>query len=1005
MMVSSSGRAAWSTIVRTVFVAMILPAALLCGAEPAPVKSPLSPEESLKHFQLAPGLKIELVAAEPEVIDPVSIAFDENGTLWAVEMTDYPNGPQPGQPPLSRITALQDRDGDGRYETSKVFADKLLFATGIQPWKGGVIVTMAGEVAWFHDSDGDGVADIRNTWFKGFAVDNPQLRANHPRWGLDNRIYIANGLRGGVVKADAANWGRDLPPVPLNGFDFRFDPTTGEAEPISGVGQFGLTFDDYGHRFVCSNRNPCRQIILEDHYLKLNPLLAVKDVGADAVPSGADSHVFPISRAWTTSTQHAGQFTAACGVTIYRGSALPSEFYGNSFTCEPTGNLVHREVFKESKEVRITSRIDPSDGEFLASRDEWFRPVDLANGPDGALYVVDMYRAVIEHPDWVPDELKHRPDERDGSDRGRIYRIVPIEVKPSPPRTTFPKVMSTALLVDKLTSTDSWQAETAARLLVERMANDTRTQLLELAKSSESPLARWRAYRLLPTFAVSVDDLKTALVDASPLVRALGVSLVEPQLASHPETLKRVLELAGDRDPRVRFQVALSLGVLPNSPEARKAIVEMIGRIGPNDDWMHHAVLIGIGRNPYKFLEQWKESWGDDEPYDPTFFATAPVLHDVANLVGAQPDTALAKSALTIIMQTEPRVQTAGFLGLCRGIQRRGKSAKAMIADFANQDRGLSEKLKAFYHGIKVHDLAQLNDLAQNPDGLDYLSVLEFSTGDRADEEYLESLSGLPEQAISIKAIDILASYESERIAPNLLKLYDTSTPAARRAILRALLRSSPRIKLLFQAIKDKQVSLVELDPNQVKALTNHPDMEIRQQAQQILAAAIPQERKLVLEQFQRALSLEAKPERGRVVFEKSCATCHQIGKLGVVVGPDIADSRTKTPAQLLVDILSPNQAIDNNYVSYTVVTKDGRVETGFIANETASSITLKQPENKTQLILRQDVEELKSNGISLMPEGLEKNISVEQMADLISFIKNWRYLDGQVPGKGTTAP
>ena len=147
-------------------------------------------------------------------------------------------------------------------------------------------------------------------------------------------------------------------------------------------------------------------------------------------------------------------------------------------------------------------------------------------------------------------------------------------------------------------------------------------------------------------------------------------------------------------------------------------------------------------------------------------------------------------------------------------------------------------------------------------------------------------------------------------------------------------------------------------------------------------------------------MKLAAKPERGRLVFEKNCATCHQIGKLGVNVGPDIADLRTKTPAQVLLDVLSPNQAIDNNYVSYTVITKDGRVETGFIAAETASSITLKQPENKTQLILRQDIEELKSNGVSLMPEGLEKNISIEQMADLISFVKNWRYLNGQVPIK-----
>lgn len=182
--------------------------------KPTAVKSPLTPEESLKYLKITPGLKLEIAAAEPEVIDPIAIAFDEDSRLWVVEMTDYPNGPTPGEPPKSRIRILEDRDGDGRYETATLFADKLLFATGVQPWKGGVIVTLSGEVAYFKDTDGDGKADVRETWFRGFVEENPQLRANHPRFGLDNQIYISNGLRGGTVVADPKVWGKTTPPSP-----------------------------------------------------------------------------------------------------------------------------------------------------------------------------------------------------------------------------------------------------------------------------------------------------------------------------------------------------------------------------------------------------------------------------------------------------------------------------------------------------------------------------------------------------------------------------------------------------------------------------------------------------------------------------------------------------------------------------------------------------------------------------------------------------------------------
>ncbi len=399
----------------------------IVGAEPPATKTisgPQSPTDAIQHMRLPSGLRIELVAAEPDVIDPVAIAFDENGRLFVAEMLDYPNEPATGKPLRSSIRMLQDKDGDGRFETSQFFAQGLPFCNGVLPWRGGVIATLAGEVTYFADDDGDGKADRRESWFTGFKEENSQLRANHPTLGLDNHVYVANGLRGGSVVAAHEPWRKAAAePLSISGLDFRFDPRTGECDAVSGHGQFGLTFDDFGNRFVCSNRNPCMQVMLENRYIKRNPYLALPRVVHDVSPAAEASHLYPLSRAWTTSNMHASQFTAACGVTIYRGDALPPEYLGNSFTCDPTGNLVHRDVM-ESHGAAFDAPPNTTQAEFLATPDEWFRPVNLANGPDGALYVVAMYRPVIEHPDFMPPELKGRPENFRSGERGRIYRIV-----------------------------------------------------------------------------------------------------------------------------------------------------------------------------------------------------------------------------------------------------------------------------------------------------------------------------------------------------------------------------------------------------------------------------------------------------------------------------------------------------------------------------------------------------------------------------------------------------
>ncbi len=992
------------------------------------VVSPVSAKRSLELFELNPLVKIELVAAEPQVVDPVAVVFDEQGRLWVVEMQDYPVGPPDHGPLRSRIRLLEDRDEDGYFETAHTFADHLLFPTSLLPWKGGVIVTLSGKVVWMKDTNGDGRADVQETWFTGFSEQNPQLRANHPTFGLDNHIYIANGLRGGKVVAVKPEWAGKQQPVSISGMDFRFDPLTGRYEAVSGNGQFGLTFDEWGNRFICSNRNPCRHVVLEDRYVKRNPFLAVRTVLHDVSPPGQASHVFPIAKAWTTSTLHQGQFTAACGVWVYQGTALPKQFYGNVFVCEPTGYLVHRDVL-EPHGVTFDSHVGRPGVEFLASRDTWCRPVNLAEGPDGALYVVDMYRAVIEHPDFMPTELKHRPDLYFGNDRGRIYRIVGKGTAADGTTSNggtnsgqkLPKDLSrlsTARLVELLACHNAWHRVTAARLLYERQDKSVRDLLKQMAMKGAWPVARIRAlWALKGLNLLDRHTLEQALTDPSPRVREQAVRLAEPWLRKEPEQMTKLVKQAVEQpnsDIRLLFQAALSLGEA--GPQTNTKLLADWGWEGRTDQWVRAAVLSSLptgqtdGPKVCAFVKQLLQHVAADLSQATT---AVPLIEETFNVVGARRQVKEMTEALREIVRlsnssthqqstTTLLLQFAALRGLGNGVRRRGIYPAHLFVQI-NKQLTAASSAESAHSGPLDQLFKQAAQLASNSNAdrnarLEAVSVLQFAPYPIAGPVLKELVQEQEDHELCLSAIRSLSRFSAPDAADALMEDFLSRTPAVRRAVLDAMLTSTARTLELLRRIEQGELSANELDRTRVNRLLKHRDPRVRQLAKKLLAAATPADRQQVIEKYKKALTLKADPYRGREVFQKHCCTCHRIGNLGVDVAPDIADSRTKTPEYLLVSILDPNRAVDNNYFSYTVVTLDGQIYTGIIANETASSVTLKQEEGKTITLLRQDIDVIRSNGVSLMPVGLEKDLSIQDVADVISFIKNWRYLDGTVP-------
>lgn len=946
-------------------------------------EGPPAPERARRAMHVDPGLSVEVAAAEPEVVDPVAVAFDEDGRLWVAEMGDYPTGPPAGARPLSRIKRLEDRDGDGRYEHAVVFADGLSFCTGLQPWRGGVIVTLAGAVAFLADTDGDGRADRHETWFTGFAEDNTQLRANHPRLGPDGLVYVANGLRGGAVRAADPRWvraGDSLEPLPLAGRDFRFDPRGGGFDAVSGHGQFGLTFDDWGTRFVCSNRHPCRQVILEDHDVRRNPSFAVADVVHDVVPAATAIH--PLSRGWTTSPLHAGQFTAACGVTVFRGDGLPPEYAGDVFTCDPTGNLVHR-TMPRGDGVALAAADGPT-REFLASGDEWFRPVSLATGPDGCLYVVDMCRGVIEHPDFMPDEMRTAADLRAGDDRGRIYRVTASarRSRPAPRLSTA----TTAELVACLEHANGWHRDTAARLLVERADATAVAPLTRMAQSGRPPAARVLALKLLAGLGLLPDaTIRTAIDDAHPRMRQAAISLSGQRLAADAELRRRVVDAARDPDPRVRFEAALRLGDIPagslTAAEAKavsKALADA-ALAAADDPWTRAAVATSAAGRAGGMLAAVLEALPEPATRPETILLVA----RFAELLGGPAERHAIDGVLVRLDTATDAVAFAVVGGLGRGLDRHHAVVTTLRPAWTDAAGRSLER---------VADRARraTDDAAADPAlRLAAVPVLRH-LGTPADHSRLLDLAAAePDPTVRVAAIAEAARLTTGEFADRLLGGLARQTPAIRRAILDGACGVAG--SRLLDLVASGEIKPALLDPGHWQRLVRHRDAGVRERAAALRDAGGEADRRAVIAAYRPAIDRAGDPHRGRDVFARACAACHRVADLGSHVGPDISDSRTKRPEQYLVDVLDPNRAVDAAFLAHTLLLADGRSVTGIVVTETGGTVTVRQPDGTTTSLLRGEIESCESSGTSLMPVGFERSISVEEMADLIAFLKRWR--------------
>lgn len=555
--------------------------------------------DGLSTFELEPGFKIELIAEEPLIADPVDMEIDEYGRLYVVEMHGYPLD----KSGTGKIKILADTNRDGRMDKSTVFAEGLVLPNSIMRWKKGVIVTDAPNVLYLEDKDGDGRAEIRDTLLTGFALSNPQHNLNNPVLGIDNWICLAHERAVGTetYKEDFGDKGHDIfypghpqsPRLGINagGRSVRFQPDHHTLEMTSSSSQFGQTFDAWGHHLEVNNANHIFQEAIMETYLRRNRNLLISDVTQSLSDHGEAAEVFPITR----NPQHqlltdVGVITSACGLTAYLGGAFPPPFDSVTFVAEPVSNLVHVDRLKDKGTIFNASRIHPHK-EFLASTDAKFRPVNMYVGPDGALYVVDYYRQIIEHPEWMGDEVVKSGALYNDTDKGRIYRITPTDA--TQPEWTNGLTLGDATndqLVEKLSSPNVWWRLNAQRLLLDRAGKEVVPALVQMTSNATSPMGRLHAlWTLQGLNELKPEVLEKALKDPVAGIRENAIRLTEPHLRETPQLVKDLLAMQDDADPKVRFQLLCTLGFI-DTPETMRVRHKLLFQ-DINDEWVQIAAL------------------------------------------------------------------------------------------------------------------------------------------------------------------------------------------------------------------------------------------------------------------------------------------------------------------------------------------------------------------------------------------------------------------------------
>ncbi|MGI8979383.1 MAG: PVC-type heme-binding CxxCH protein [Pirellulaceae bacterium] len=1003
---------------------------------------PLSPEESLKHISVPVGFEVKLFASEPMIGGkPICMNWDEAGRLWICETMDYPNELQPKGKGRDRIRILEDTDGDGKADKHHVFAEQLSIPSALTFYRGGALVQDGRETVYLKDTDGDGKADLRKVLVTGWGMGDTHGGVSNFQYGLDNWYYAMQGynnsspvltdgtrtqsFRQGFFRFKVAGEGDKAAVTELE-----FLRSTNNNTWGLGISEEGLIFGS------TANGNPSEFMPIPNRYYE-----SVRGWSASVLNGIADDNHFEPITEKVRQVDHHGGFTAAAGHALYTARNYPQEYWNRTaFVCEPTGHLVATFVIRPDG-AGFKSK---NSWNLFASNDEWTAPIMAEVGPDGNVWVLDWYNYIVQH-NPTPAGFRtgrgaaYESELRDKK-HGRIYKVVakkstlhaPREDRPHAEREEYypGKGLTNAMpeqLIAALNSDNLFWRRHAQRLLVEKGEEIDGTALLKFVDSPREGGARTSPGAIHALWAIhSAADWKDANVGTALVAFAFAERLKHPSAEVRRSVLlvlpadeamtdfilkSKVLD---DRDLRVQLAALQALANM-SANEAAGAALSSKARDGKTagDRWLADALTSAAAHHDVAFLNSLMAANLPDA--DPAALKIMMIVGE--HFARGNPADKVGK-LIAAIPQANPQITEAILEGLARGwpkdkpMKLNADEEKALLAAFEKgtpamrsrlvtlANRWGNEKLAAHAAEIAKTFLTTIED-AEKSDKDRAEAALQLITFRRSDAEaagqLLEQITPRTSPELATALVEAVRQSESVSVGAAIVEKIGAFTPAVKQAAMTTLLSRREWTGNLLDAVENGTILPGELSLDQKQALATHPSRQISARAKTLLAKSggLPNaDRQKVLDELLPLTKKAGDAKAGKIVFTKTCAKCHQHSGEGTKVGPDLTGMAVHPKAELLTQIIDPSRSVEGNFRVYTIATSDGLVMNGLLAAESKTAIEIIDTEGKKQTILREDIEKLIQSTKSLMPEGFEKQVSQQEITDLLEFLtQRGRYL------------
>ena len=942
-------------------------AAAAPAADPPPKRplgTPANLPALLRSFSVHPGFKLELVAAEPLVVDPVAMAFDENGRLFVVEMRPHPGRTNAFR---GRIRLLEDQDGDGTFDVSSVYADELDNPSAIVCYDGGVFVGAGTEILYLKDSHHDGNADVRRVVVSRHGTPNSLVDGRYAFtslvWGLDNWIHVATAGTGGEVLLGEAPGSV----LTLEDGDFAFDPRRGRLRGEGGAGAGGLALDSLGRKFVTEPRHPYSLVMTEPRYAPDLPAYerppTLQPLAQGGYPTPLYPHPgrgagAPAARGAARPEPAPACFTAAGGPAIYRGTLFGPGYAEDVFVPDAAAGVVHRAKLQAAGPGLVAVRApEEAQAEFLAGGDPAFQPVQVVAGPEGALYIADFARP------------------GPGGPRGRIYRIVPARFEQPEPWAIGE--LSTPELVTCLRHTDGWDRDTAARLLYERQDRAAVGPLGKLVFTPGGPWwSRLHALRALEGIgALAPGHVQRGLADPDERVRAQAVLLTENFLGTNavvPALLADSLTRLGD-DPsvRVRYQLACTLGLV-REPDPAPALLTILGH-DPASAWVQGAVAGAAGAGPAAVPVFAAAANNEELRRSPTGLDFLSRLTRMIGGRGRPPE--IAQTLAVIGGQADAAVAFRLFLELDQALLMATNSLE--LADPGGARGAI------FARARRVAADGQAPDATRTA----AFEVLGLGDAATAGDFLLPFIFAAPPPDWEAAAIAALGRIPDDRLAAACFQRWAFLTPTARRELVGILLNRPDRTKLLLAGIRDGRIPRAFLTAGELRFLGNHPDPDVAEAARKLLGPPPPAAPVGAPAGYAGAADLPGNARHGRELFQARCAKCHRFGPEGGAAALELAPVGGRNRATLLTGILDSQSAASPLHPQAMLRTRSHGTVGGLVLRQTTNSIVLREARGQVRVIPRHAVQ-FQANLAGDSPhEALAAGLGVGDLADLLEFL------------------